>query len=230
MEPLTAGLLVGGSTLGGLLGSRATRKAAQESAAATRYAADLQNQQFQQTRADQEPWRQVGLRALPGLEGYQAASMEDWQQDPGYQFRLGEGMRALEASKAARGSMGTGNTLRALLDYGQNAASSEYGNVWNRRQAENNQGWNRLASLAGIGQTATQQVGNAGANYANNVGNLMMQNAATQGDAAMAGANVWGGTLRDLAGIGGRYLAQNPVGSNNVADYWGTTGFSYGGY
>jgi hypothetical protein len=58
-----------------------------------------------------------------------AATME---QDPGYQFRLTEGQKALERSGAARGVTNTGGTLKDILDYGQRAASQEYGNIYNR--------------------------------------------------------------------------------------------------
>lgn len=52
--------------------------------------------------------------------------------DPSYQFRFGEGMRAVGASAAARGVSNTGDTLKDFLNYGQQAASQEYGNVWDR--------------------------------------------------------------------------------------------------
>jgi hypothetical protein len=56
----------------------------------------------------------------------------DMQQDPSYQFRLNQGQQALERSGAARGVTNTGGNLRDILDYGQNAASQEYGNIYNR--------------------------------------------------------------------------------------------------
>ncbi len=52
--------------------------------------------------------------------------------DPGYQFRLGEGKRALEQSASGRGVLRTGGTLKDILGYGQNMASQEYQNVYNR--------------------------------------------------------------------------------------------------
>ena len=56
----------------------------------------------------------------------------DMAADPGYQFRLQQGQEALERSGAARGVTRTGGTLKDILDYGQRAASQEYGNVYNR--------------------------------------------------------------------------------------------------
>lgn len=52
--------------------------------------------------------------------------------DPGYQFRLGQGEQALQQSAAATGTLNTGGTLKDILGYGQNYASNEYQNVWNR--------------------------------------------------------------------------------------------------
>jgi hypothetical protein len=52
--------------------------------------------------------------------------------DPSMQFRMNEGMRALENSAAGRGSLASGDTLRAIQDYSQGLASTEYGNAWNR--------------------------------------------------------------------------------------------------
>lgn len=52
--------------------------------------------------------------------------------DPGYQFRLDQGTQALQQSAAARGTLNTGGTLQDLVNYGQNYASSEYGNAYNR--------------------------------------------------------------------------------------------------
>jgi hypothetical protein len=54
------------------------------------------------------------------------------QNDPGYQFRLGQGLQAVQQSAAARGVLNTGGTLKDIADYGQNYASGEYGNAFNR--------------------------------------------------------------------------------------------------
>lgn len=63
---------------------------------------------------------------------FAAPTAADMGQDPGYQFRLTEGQKALERSGAARGVTNTGGNMKGLLDYGQRAASQEYGNVYDR--------------------------------------------------------------------------------------------------
>lgn len=57
---------------------------------------------------------------------------DDVLNDPGYQFRLREGSDAIERSAAAKGVLNTGGTLKDVLGYGQNLASTEYGNLFGR--------------------------------------------------------------------------------------------------
>ena len=65
---------------------------------------------------------------------FEAPTAADMAADPSYQFRLKQGQDALERSGAARGVTNTGGTLKDILDYGQNAASQEYGNVYGRKR------------------------------------------------------------------------------------------------
>lgn len=153
-------------------------------------------QQYAQERADQEPWRQVGMRALSGLEGSEFQQDFDGRslgQDPGYQFRLQEGMKALQGSAAAKGSLNSGGTLKALSRYGQDVASEEYNNAYNRFNADKDRRFNRLASLAGLGQTANAQVGQAGQSFSNAIG----QNAMAQGNANAASSIAQGNAINN---------------------------------
>ena len=52
--------------------------------------------------------------------------------DPSYQFRMAQGQKALENSAAGKGLLRSGGTLKDLVDYGQNFATNEYSNVYNR--------------------------------------------------------------------------------------------------
>lgn len=75
-------------------------------------------------------------------EAFHAPKGDEIYQDPSYQFRLEQGQKALESSAAGKGTLRTGGTLKDLLGYGQNFASQEYGNIYNRKLGENQQGWN----------------------------------------------------------------------------------------
>ncbi len=111
-----------------------------------------QQAQQQQWQANQAQAGQVGT--IPGEDpyygmyanGYQAApdlmvgnyqdpgdfTMEKFQQDPGYAFRMSEGLKALDRTAAARGGLISGSALKAASRYGQDMASQEYQNAFNR--------------------------------------------------------------------------------------------------
>ena len=195
----------GSALLGGIAGNRA----ASTTANATQQGIASQERMYNQTRADQEPWRQAGMTALnklvPLATNYQKFGMDQFQQDPGYQFRLDEGLKALDRQAAARGGLISGNALRAASRYGQDYASGEYNNAFNRYLAERNAQLNPLQSLAGVGQSATNYVGNA----AQNMGQAQAQGAQAIGNAQasgyIGGANVLNQALQNY----GNYYLQN---------------------
>ena len=82
------------------------------------------------------------------------------QSDPSYQFRFGEGQRALESSAAAKGGYFSGNTGLALQNYGQQAASQEYGNEFNRYLQQGNYDLNAYNSQASNYLQNQQMLGN----------------------------------------------------------------------
>ena len=186
--------MIAAATVGSaLIGSSASKKAASTQADAANRAADLQMQQFERQVELQEPWRQAGITALnkltPLATEYTPFGMDQFQQDPGYAFRMSEGMKALERSAAARGGLLSGGMLRGAQRYGQDLASQEYMNAFNRYQAERNARLNPLQSLAGVGQTATNQLGQAGQAMASNVGQALGAAAQARASGYVGGAN-----------------------------------------
>lgn len=192
---------VGAATLvGGYIAGQGAQNAAQTQADAAAYAADLQYKQYKQQRKDAEPWRNAGVDALGRIQGQMGDfnrdfSMQEFQEDPGYQFRMAEGQKALERSAAARGGLNSGRTMKELARYSQGVASDEYQNAYNRYNADRDRRFNRLASLAGIGQTANQQVSQAGQNFANQAGSAAMQGANAQAAGMVGQANAWNNAI-----------------------------------
>lgn len=237
-----------GAVAGAAISSSGSKKAAQTQADAANAAQETQLEMFNRQVELQEPWRQAGIGALGDLTKGTAAggdfardfTMADFQADPGYAFRLAQGQKALESSAAARGGLLSGGTGKALLGYGQEAASQEYGNAYNRFNADRDRRFNRLASLAGIGQTATNQVGAFGQNAANNISNLQTQ----AGNAQAAGTIAQGNAINSAIGTIGNWWQQQPqqtsgqtwyangsMGGVNNKNSYGTTGldnFYYG--
>jgi len=121
--------------------------------------------------------------------------MQDFQQDPGYAFRMSEGLKALDRQAAARGGLISGAALKATTRYGQDQASNEYTNAFNRYQTNRANQLNPLQSLMGAGQTAANTVGTAGQNYANQAGEAYMGAGNARASGYIGGANALSGAI-----------------------------------
>lgn len=140
---------------------------------------------YQQARTDLKPWMEAGAKALGDMQGadyMKDFSMADFQQDPGYAFRMQQGQQALERSAAAKGGLNSGGTLKALTQYGQDMGSQEYGNAYNRFNADRDRRFGRLSNISGMGQSSA--AGLTGATM--HQGDTMNQNAIGVGDAQAA--------------------------------------------
>jgi hypothetical protein len=203
----------GAVLVSGYMGSQAAGSAADTQAAAADRAAQLQNEQYKQTRQDQMPFLQAGVGALnklaPLASNYKPFDYNTMAQDPGYAFRLSEGQKALDRSAAARGGLISGGALKAATRFGQDMGSQEYTNAFNRYQAERSAQLNPLQSLAGLGQSAATTLGSTGATSAANVGNLI-----TGGAAANAAGQV--GQANAISSGLGTYLNYNQ--GNNLVN------------
>lgn len=164
-------LAIGGSAL---LGANAASKAAKTQAGAADRATELQERMFNKQLELQQPFQEAGVNALNRMRSGDVMGM----MDPSYQFRLGEGMKALDRQAAARGGLISGGALKAAQRYGQDVASTEFGNAYNR-----------LASMAGLGQTATGAMGGAAGQFGANAGNLMTGAGAARASGYVGGAN-----------------------------------------
>lgn len=120
-----------------------------------------------------------------------------FEEDPGYQYRLDEGRKALERAMSAQGvtlgggGFGTVNpqVAKALQEQAQGLASQEYGSAYNRYVQDQMNQYNMLAGLAGYGTAGLGSVTGAGSEYAANVGNLTTGLAQSQTQADLAAAS-----------------------------------------
>jgi hypothetical protein len=151
------------------------------------------------------PWISAGLTSLPYMTqmAQQGLGQIDPTQNPGYQFRMQEGMKGVENSLAARGLSGSGKAMKALTRYGQDYASNEYDNAWRRQLAENQNQWGQLAGLGNLGYGAQSAQTNALGSYGSNVGNTMLQSGEM---AANALANIGGTRASSYQGYGNALL------------------------
>lgn len=201
---------------------------------------------FNTEQQDQAPFLAAGTSAIGQLSKQFGTGGPQWtqqfsaptavteQNDPGYQFRLQQGQQALERSAAAKGNLLSGGTLKAEQRYGQDYASNEYGNVYNRAlntydtnfntfQQNTANLYNRLAGIAGTGQTAAQQLTNAGSAAQNSTAGTSSsegyQVGNTLGQLGAAQASGYAGLTNALSGgignIGSLIYLQNLLKGNS---------------
>lgn len=183
-----------------LSGDKARASAERSMQAGTDKANAIQKEMFDITRKDNEPWRQAGAQALSGLQDPNFG--KNFQMDPGYEFRMKEGQKAINAAASARGMAGGGATLKALTKYGQDYSSNEYSKVYDRN-------FNKLSTLAGFGSQANQAQGQANQNYGQQVAGNYLGMANAQAASAMNQSNMQNQLIGQ--GIGAAALAFSDV-------------------
>ena len=102
---------------------------------------------------------------------------------PGYDFRMRQGLDALEASAAARGGLLSGAAMRDAIQFNQDYGTNEYSNYLARLAGRADTGMSAAAGQAGAAQTAASGVSNALAG----IGNARAAGAMGQGNALVGG-------------------------------------------
>src|SRR3989441_621033 len=224
-----------GGIAGGAISAGAAGDAADAQVAASRDANATQLQMFNQTRDDLKPYRDVGYSALEQLKqlpfyhplavdpytptpvfdptpAYTGPTEADLRADPGYQFRVSEGQKALERSAAGKGLLLSGGQLKDLTRFGQDMGAQEYGAAYARGYQKNqdvyHRGYAENADLYGRNLEAYQTTYNTLLGLRKNqYGEL----------AGLAGAGQ--GAVNTLGEIGqktGDQLAQTTIGAGNA--------------
>lgn len=246
---------IGGTAL---IGGVASMSAADKQSKSAKQAAEMQHQQYLQTRQDLMPWQKAGgtsLAALMQMEGlapqdgttgnaygslmkpYTGASV---QTDPGYQFGLNQGENAINRRASAMGSRLSPATMQALSRFNQDYAGTKFNEGFQRDlQTKQNQ-FGQLFGISTGGQNAATQTGYQGMNAATGAGNATMQAGNAQAAGIMGASNAITGGLQN--GINNwqqqqlldRYLSGNNYGGGapyptGTSNYgWQGTGSTYG--
>ena len=242
-----ASALIGGAAAlgGGLIASRGAKRAARAQERAAQSAEQTQREMFERQLELQEPFRQAGMTAqqqimqLLGIGG--DASMpgfgsmarpfgqQDFEQDPGYAFRQAEGMKALERSAAARGGLMSGAQMKGIQRFGQDLASQEYGNAFNRFQIERAARLNPLQSLMGAGQSATNVMTGAAGQAGQGIGQMQLGAGQARASGYVGGANALAGALQGVGQAAASFpLYQAQIGAFNRMGGDGSGGFGGG--
>lgn len=190
---LAGAISQGGAQAGGNMAGNAANQAAK-----------MQQNEATQARAALSPWVAAGGGAIgkitnllglgtlktnggnyntygldpAGAKETQQQALADFETSPGYQFRMDEGVKALDRSAASRGLLRSGAQMKGITAFGQGAASEEYGNYMNN-----------LFQAAGMGSQAASSGNSTAGQLTANAGNFLAQGGAARGSAYAAGAN-----------------------------------------
>jgi hypothetical protein len=207
-----------GSAAGSAIGAGASIYAANQQAAATKYAVDqtattaanslaFNKQVYGTTLQNEQPYMAAGSSAANQLSaglsngsltaGYSpqfSFSGVNQANDPAYQFDLQQGQQAVQRSAAAGGGLVSGGALKDLNNYSQGFASNQYQQSYSNALAAYQQAYNQYETTQG--NTYNRLSGAAG------LGQNAVTQTATSGNAA-AGTNaaVAGNAANSIANL-----------------------------
>ena len=141
-----------------------------------------------------------------------AFGMDQFNADPGYAFRMSEGMKALERSAAARGGLLSGSTLKGITRFGQDTAAGEYQNAFNRYQIERQARLNPLQSLMGGGQTSAGLLTGAAGQLGQGLGQAAVAQGAANASSYMSQSTALNNALQ---GMGNNFMMYNLMNRSN---------------
>jgi len=127
--------------------------------------------------------------------GLLQAGPGEFEESPGYQFRLAEGRKAIERAASAGGRLASGRTIKEALRYSQEYASNEY-DKFLARYYQKLEPYFKLAGYGGsAAESSAQMATQTGANLAQTAASGTM----AAGNARVSGyinqGNIWGNLL-----------------------------------
>jgi hypothetical protein len=205
--------------------------------AATKYIGDAGTAQkgvYADMKAGLTPYAESGTYGLDKMksQGDFSFNPKDLESEPGYQFQLAQGLKALQSSAASRGMLQSGATLKAMEGYSQGLAGTSYKDAYARALSTFDTNRAGYQSLANMGQTANAQNLQAGGIYGGELTSLagmgvntnmqaagLKTNTAMQGNEYIGNAQMQGaGKDADLITGVGNSQAAGTVGAANA---WG---------
>lgn len=245
------GAIIGGvsSLIGDVIGSNAAGKAASAQADAANKAQQLERDNaeralglesgaYGQSQQNLSPYMQSGTMALGKLgamQPFNAPTAEQAAATPGYQFQLTQGLKALQNSAAARGGLLSGGTSKAINDYAQGQAASNYGNTYNRalqtyqtnfgnQYALAGQGLGAATNLSSLGQQAAGAESGILGNSANQQAAALENAGAARASGYAAQGNILGNAIGGFGNAIGNQMQLSQMGQSQFP-----TGYNPGG-
>ena len=186
MDPVTMGLMAGGSIasgIGGYLGSQRQAAAASQAggmnAMLQAIAMQQAQQRFNEAKGTLTPYTDVGASTIGMLSKYLqgtgaqqagvgggganllstfAPTMAQLEATPGYQFARSQGLGAMTNAAAARGLGTSGNLVRGMGEYATGFASQTFQQQLENYMRQNQQAYNMLMGPSQLGAQAGQSI------------------------------------------------------------------------
>lgn len=206
-----------GTIASSALSSSASSSAAQTQANAANQATQAELQMFNTTQKNLQPFMQGGTNSLqalmqylgigaggsfnPSAPGVAPFTAAQFQSSPGYQWQLNQGIDAIQNSAAARGGVGSGNTMKALQTYGTGLANQDWYNAMNAYTAQQQDTYNKLYGIVGTGANAAANLGGFSVDTSKQVGANIIGAGNAQATGQVGSANALTGGVNSLAGL-----------------------------
>lgn len=161
-----------------LVGASSASKASKAQTRAADSQAAVQKEMFDTQSGYFKPYRRAGRNSLAAYNyemgmGDQPKGYEGYTKTPGYDFRMQEGVDAVNAGVGARHGLNSGAALQSLNKWGMDYSTGEY-----------DKHVNRLRDMVGVGQNSAAMSATAAGQYASGVSDAY----ANKGNAQAAGA------------------------------------------
>lgn len=139
------------------------------------------------------------------------SAFDRYRDSSGYQFRMNEGMNALASDFRGRGISQSGAAQKALLKYGQDYGSNEFGKYLGYLGNQQGVGLSAGSALAGVGQGYANAISANNNSAADAISNAALLRGQGQ-------ANLYGTAANALGQIGGSLISSyaKPNNSFNI--------------
>jgi len=180
---------------------------------------DEQVGKYNALASNYDPYTSTGLDFNNRLQAL-LQNPESIRGQPGYQFNMDEGGRALENLNAARGTLNSGRASKDVMRFSQGLADQTYGSTLDRLMNGSKMGLGAESMQTGV---QAQGLGNQfDAQRSAYQGG--MQSAGTVGQGIVAGANAQTAGMQNLLNLGGTiggWLWGNNSGKTNNSGNFG---------
>jgi len=227
--------VIGSSIIGAGAQIFGANKAADTQSQNAARVAQMQQQQYQQTREDLSPYRAIGEDAgkrltsrLSELTTPISVNPDDFLNTDYYKFLEKQGLKQVGNSAAARGLASSGAALKGAAAFSKGLNSQEWQNNFQMQNTNQTNAYSRLKALVDTGAGAATGTGVLGEKAAYNSGAALTGGA----NAEAAAYNSYGKSIADLSGKIGGYAMYNglygsgPSGPTTVGGPNGPTPFS----